>query len=211
VGGEGIISTVAQLEALYGVPNAASTVKEVARLTPEYRRLIEASPFLALATSGPEGLDCSPRGDRPGELIRIQDDRTLLLPDRRGNQRLDSLRNVVQDPRVALLCLIPGRNETLRINGRAALSADPALCARLAMDGKLPVTVLVVHIEVVYFQCARALLRSQLWNPAAWPDLGKQPTAGQLLAQGNGHGYTTPFDGQAYDAALPQRQRDTLY
>ena len=204
------VRTLAALAALYGQPGEASLRKETSSLTPAYRAMLAASPLVVLATSGPGGLDASPRGD-PGSVLVVQDEHTLLLPDRRGNQRLDSLRNLVDDPRVALLCLIPGRNETLRINGRATLSADPALCQRLAMAGKLPVTVLVIHIEVVYFQCARALQRAQLWTPSAWPDLGTQPSTGQMLASGTGHGFTTPFDGAAYDAALPLRQRDTLY
>ena len=204
------IRSLAALAALYGQPGEASLRKESTVLTPAYQAMLAASPLVVLATSGPGGLDASPRGD-PGSALQVQDERTLLLPDRRGNQRLDSLRNLVDDPRVALLCLIPGRNETLRINGRATLSSDPALRQRLAMDGKLPITVLVIQIEVVYFQCSRALLRSQLWTPAAWPDLAGQPTAGQLLASGSGHGFTTPFDGAAYDAALPLRQRDSLY
>ena len=204
------VRNLADLAALYGQPGETSLRKESPVLTPAYRAMLAASPLVVLATSGPGGLDASPRGD-PGSALVVQDEHTLLLPDRRGNQRLDSLRNLVDDPRVALLCLIPGRNETLRINGRATLSTDPALRQRLAMDGKLPITVLVIHIEVVYFQCARALQRSQLWNPTAWPDLGQQPSAGQLLASGSGHGFDTPFDGAAYDAALPDRQRDTLY
>ena len=212
VGGDAAhrVANLAALAALYGQPGEASLRKEAPALTPAYQAMLAASPLVVLATSGPGGLDASPRGD-PGSALVVQDERTLLLPDRRGNQRLDSLRNLVDDPRVALLCLIPGRNETLRINGRASLNTDPALRQRLAMDGKLPVTVLVIQIEVVYFQCSRALLRSQLWNPAAWPDLAAQPSAGQLLASGSGHGFTTPFDGAAYDAALPQRQRDSLY
>ena len=204
------IRSLAGLAALYGQPGEALLRKESAVLTPAYQAMLAASPLVVLATSGPGGLDASPRGD-PGSALQVQDERTLLLPDRRGNQRLDSLQNLVQDPRVALLCLIPGRNETLRINGRATVSSDPALCERLAMDGKPPVTVLVIAIEVVYFQCARALLRSQLWNPAAWPDLGQQPSAGQSLASGKGRGFDSAFDGAAYDAALPQRQRETLY
>lgn len=204
------VRQLAELAALYGQPAETSLRKESPVLTPAYQAMLAASPLVVLATSGPGGLDASPRGD-PGSAVVVQDERTLLLPDRRGNQRLDSLRNLMDDPRVALLCLIPGRNETLRINGRATLSTDPALRQRLAMDGKLPITVLVVQIEVVYFQCARALQRAQLWNPAAWPDLGQQPSAGQLLASGSGHGFTSPFDGAAYDAALPLRQRDSLY
>jgi len=187
-------------------PSEASLVKESPRLLPGYRALLEASPFVVLASVGPDGLDASPRGD-PAPALVVQDERTLLLPDRRGNNRLDSLRNVVADGRVALLCLIPGRNETLRINGHATLSSDAALCQRLAMDGKAPASVLVIHIEVVYFQCARALLRSGLWRPETWPDAASLPSAGRLLAQAS----AGQFDGAAYDAALPQRQRDSLY
>lgn len=201
---------LADLAALYGQPGERSLQKEAPVLIPAYRAMLAASPLVVLATSGPGGLDASPRGDL-GSALLVQDERTLLLPDRRGNQRLDSLRNLVDDPRLALLCLIPGRNETLRINGRGTLSTDPALLERLAIDGKRPVTVLVIQIEVVYFQCARALQRAQLWTPSAWPDLGQQPSAGQLLASGSGHGFATPFDGAAYDAALPSRQRDSLY
>lgn len=200
------IDTPAQLAALYGQPSEAALRKESPRLTEPYRRLLEASPFLVLATSGPDGLDASPRGD-PAPAVVVQDDRTLLLADRRGNHRLDSLRNIVADPRVALLCLIPGSSETLRINGHARLSTDPALLARLAMDGKPPATVVVVTIDVVFFQCARALMRSQLWVPATWPMRSSLPTAGQMLTAATGGS----FDGAAYDAALPQRQAGSLY
>src|SRR5687767_12678028 len=120
------ISSLAELEALYDQPTEASLLKEMDRIIPEYRALIEAAPFAALATQGPEGLDCSPRGDAPG-FVRVQDEKTLLLPDRRGNNRIDSLRNIVRDPQVALLFLIPGIGETLRVNGRAVISVEPAL------------------------------------------------------------------------------------
>lgn len=200
------VCSESQLALHYGQPGEASLRKESPTLIAPYRALLEASPFVVLATTGPGGLDASPRGDA-GQVLVVQDERTLLLPDRRGNHRLDSLRNIVADPRVALLCLVPGTNETLRINGRAHLSTDAALCQRLAMDGKPPATVVVVHIEVVYFQCARALMRSQLWNPATWPDRAGLPTAGQMLTAATQGG----FDGAAYDAALPQRQRDSLY
>lgn len=202
----GPVHSVEQLAALYGQPSEAALIKESAVLTSAYRALLEASPFVVLATSGPGGLDASPRGD-PAPVLVVQDERTLLLPDRRGNHRLDSLRNIVADPRVALLCLVPGTSETLRINGRAVVSADPALCQRLAMAGKPPATVVVISIDVVYMQCARALARSQLWNPATWPARDSLPSAGQMLS-GASQGR---FDGAAYDAALPLRQGDSLY
>src|ERR1700675_4323872 len=146
-----IIATTEQLEAIYGIPNDASTVKVANRVTPQYRVLIEKSPFAALATAGPEGLDCSPRGDLAG-FVRIHDEKTLMMPDRRGNNRVDSLRNIVRDPRLALLFLIPDSGSTLRINGRAQVSADPALLASFKMDGKLPRTVIVMTVAEIYFQ-----------------------------------------------------------
>jgi PPOX class probable FMN-dependent enzyme len=198
---------LAALEALYDQsPAQASILKEKDRVVPVYRALIEASPFAALATRGPEGLDCSPRGDGPG-FIRVRDDRTLLLPDRRGNNRIDSLRNIVRDPQVALLFLIPGLGETLRVNGRAAISVEPALLESFSVDGKAPKSVLVIAVEAVYFQCARAIVRSDLWNPHKHVARSALPSAGQILAALSRSG----FDGEAYDRALPERQRATLY
>src|SRR5450432_725213 len=144
-----IIATIEELEAIYGHPNDASTVKVAGRITPPYRILIEKSSFAALATVGPEGLDCSPRGDLPG-FVRIHDEKTLMMPDRRGNNRIDSLRNIVRDPHVALMFLIPGSGTTLRINGRAHVSADPDLLASFKMDGKAPRTVVVMTVEEIY-------------------------------------------------------------
>ena len=161
-----IVGTIEQLEAIYGYPNDASTVKVADRVTPSYRTLMDNSPFVALATVGPEGMDCSPRGDLPG-FVRIHDEKTLMMPDRRGNNRCDSLRNIVRDPRVALLFLIPGSGSTLRVNGCAHVSADPDLLASFKMDGKAPRTVIVMTVEEVYFQCARAIGRSDLWNPTS--------------------------------------------
>src|ERR1700748_3056719 len=174
-----VIATIEQLEAIYGVPGPASTVKVADRVTPLYRILIEKSPFAALATAGPEGLDCSPRGDLPG-FVRIHDDKTLMMPDRRGNNRVDSLRNVVRDPRVALLFLIPGSGSTLRVNGRAHVSTDADLLASFAVDGQAPRSVIVVTVGEVYFQCARAIVRSDLWNPDKHVDPKALPTPGQI-------------------------------
>ncbi len=201
-----VVTDLADLEALYGEVNPNSLAKETPLLTPAYRTWIEAAPFLVLATAGPGGLDCSPRGDTRGQLFVIQDDATLLLPDRRGNNRLDSLRNIVADPRVAMLFLNPGIDETLRVNGRAMISTDPALKDRFAVDGKLPQTVLVISIAAVYFQCARALIRSRLWDPDARWDKSRVPTAGGMTRAA-----TPSFDAASYDAALPARQRATLY
>jgi PPOX class probable FMN-dependent enzyme len=200
------IATIAELEALYGVPGEASTAKESPVITDSYRRLIEASPFVALATSGPEGLDCSPRGDA-GAVVRIRDEKTLLLPDRRGNDRIDTLRNIVRDPRVALLFLIPGSGSTLRVNGAAHVSADPALIASFAVDGKPPRTVTVIHVETVYFQCARAIVRSKLWDVATQGVAAGLPTPGTILAELSDN----RVGGAEYDRTWPERARQTLW
>ncbi len=200
------ITSVEELEALYGQPSEASLVKEVACIAPEYRAMIEASPFAVLATCGPEGLDCSPRGDLPG-FVRVHDEQTLLLPDRRGNNRADSLKNIVRDPRVGLLFLIPGIDMTLRVNGHAFLSTDPELLASFAVEDKAPRCVVVIQVDAVYFQCARALLRSDLWNPANFRDADSLPTAGQILAALS----EKRVGGQEYDRAWPERARASLW
>jgi len=200
------IDTIEALEALYGTPNLASTAKVADHVTPHYRRLIEASPFCVLATAGPEGLDASPRGDAHG-LVRIADDRTLLLPDRRGNNRVDSLRNIVRDGRVALLCLIPGSGTTLRVNGRAHLSIEPDLLASFAVEGAAPRSVIVIAVEEIYFQCARAVVRAGLWDPSRHAALGTLPTPGEILATMS-DGRT---GGEAYDREWPARAARTMW
>jgi len=200
------IATIERLEAIYERPLETSTVKEIAHLTPQYRALIEASPFVALATSGPEGLDCSPRGDA-GSVVRIHDERTLMLPDRRGNNRIDSLRNIVRDPRVALLFLIPGSGTTMRVNGRAHLRDDAELLESFAMEGKPPRSVIVVEIDSVYFQCARAVIRADLWNAAKHVDPARLPTPGAILAALS----QERIGGEAYDKAWPERARQSMW
>jgi uncharacterized protein len=200
------ITSLEELDALYGVPAEASFVKEVGHVTPHYRAFIEASPFAVVATSGPEGLDCSPRGDRPG-FVRVADPRTLLLPDRRGNNRVDSLRNIVRDPRVSLLFLIPGVTNTLRVIGRALLSTEPDLLASFTVEGQAPRSVIVVSVESVYFQCARALIRSELWNPANYVEPSCLPMPGQILAALTDN----RVGGEEYDRAWPERARQTLW
>jgi PPOX class probable FMN-dependent enzyme len=201
-----IIATIKDLEAIYGQPNEASTVKVADRVTPHYRVLIEKSPFVALATIGPEGLDCSPRGDLPG-FVRIHDDKTLMMPDRRGNNRVDSLRNIVRDPKVALLFLIPGAGSTLRVNGRARVSVDPELLASFRVDGKAPRTVVVMTVNEIYFQCARAIVRAELWNPDKRVDPADLPSPGQILAEMSHN----RVGGQDYDKAWPERARQSLW
>ena len=198
------VTRVEQLEALFGEAGDASLRKEVSAVHPVYRALIEASPFAVLATSGAGGLDASPRGDPPGFVV-VEDEKTLLIPERRGNNRIDSLRNLVEDPRIALLFLIPGHGETLRVNGRARLSVDPALLERFLMEGKAPKCVIVMHVDAVYFQCARAIHRAGLWQAAA--DRPALPTPGRLLAALS----DGAFDDVTYDRDLPARQKSTLY
>lgn len=203
------IETIEQLEQIYGSYadiGEASTAKVADRITPQYRRLIEVSPFAALATTGPEGLDCSPRGDLPG-FVRIHDDKTLMMPDRRGNNRVDSLRNIVRDPRVALLFLIPGAGTTLRINGEARLTTDPDLLASFAVTDKAPRTVIVLTVGEIYFQCARAIVRSDLWNPDKRVDPATLPTPGEILAEMSAQ----RVGGADYDRAWPERARKTMW
>lgn len=201
-----LITTLGQLEALYGPANPASLVKETDVITAQYRAFIEASPFAVLATSGPEGLDCSPRGDGRG-FVRVKDDKTLLLPDRRGNNRIDSLRNIVRDPRVSLLFMVPGVGVTFRVIGRAVLRTDTELRERFAVDGKPPTTVIEVSVEQAYTQCPKALIRSDLWNPERYRQASELPSVGQINEQIT----EGAFDGAAYDAAYPERIRQTIY
>jgi PPOX class probable FMN-dependent enzyme len=202
------IDTEQDLQALFAPVGEASVRKEVDYLHPVYREWIAASPFVLLATSGSGGLDVSPRGD-PAPVVRIVDDKTLLLPERRGNNRIDSLRNIVHDPRVALLFLIPGTGETLRVNGTARISVEPELLNSFAVGGALPKCVLQITVSEVFFHCARAMQRSGLWAKCVKEGDAKArvPTAGEILSalsQGQ-------LGGEKYDADLPDRQRSTLY
>lgn len=200
------ISNIESLERLYGKPAAASVKKEITYLHPHYRKFIEASPFVVLATSGKDGLDVSPRGD-PAGFVSVVDEKTLLLPDRRGNNRIDSLRNIVSDPRVALIFLIPGVGETLRVNGQAKILIDPALLEQFSVDEKLPRSVLQVNVESVFFQCSRAILRSKLWDPDQQLGRGMLPSLGTILAElSDGE-----INGEQYDAELPGRIKTTMY
>jgi PPOX class probable FMN-dependent enzyme len=201
-----VVESVAELEALFGPVGEASIRKEVPFLHAHYQALIKASPFAVLATASPEGLDVSPRGD-PAGFVEVQDERTLLLPERRGNNRVDSLRNVLADPRVALLFLVPGVGETLRVNGRATVSVEPALLERLAVNGQAPRCVLVVRVETAFFQCSRAVVRANLWQPVPADAPRPVPTAGEMLQALTQAG----IDGESYDRALPERVRATLY
>jgi PPOX class probable FMN-dependent enzyme len=204
------ITTIEQLEAIYQLPAATmpAMVKELDHISDHYRRFIEVSPFVVLATAGPngEGLDCSPRGD-PAGFVRVVDKKTVMIPDRRGNNRADSLRNIITDGRIALLFLIPGIGGTLRINGRATLSTDPELCQSFMMEGKLPRCVIVIKADSVYTQCPKALVRSDLWNPDKHVPKSALPSSGEIM-QALSKG---AIDGKEYDASYPARLKETIY
>lgn len=198
-----MIETVEQLEALYGSPKAPSLVKVADHVTAEYGAFIKAAPFVALSTVGPEGLDCSPRGDN-GQVVFIEDDNTLSLPDWRGNNRIDSLRNIIRDLRVSLMFLVPGSNTIVRVNGQGRISDAPDLLQRFAKSGKTPRTVLLITIGEIYFQCARAVMRAGLWDSNPAPAL---PSAGDILASmTNGE-----IGGSEYDKTWPARAEKTLW
>jgi PPOX class probable FMN-dependent enzyme len=202
----GVVRTIGELEGLYGEPVRTSVIKEVDRLTDLHRAYVDAAPFVVVATAGPGGLDCSPRGD-PAGFVRVADDRTLLIPDRRGNNRLDTLRNLVADPRIALLILVPGVDVTLRVNGTAEIRTDEELRASFAVADKVPATVVVVTTTSVYTQCPKALIRSRLWDASMHRDPSELPTPGRLLEAITGGA----IDGRQHDADYPDRIRRTIY
>jgi hypothetical protein len=200
------IKSIEELEKLYEMPRLASRVKEIDYISDDYKVFIDKSPFVVIATVGPEGLDCSPRGD-PAGFVRVRDKRTVLIPDRRGNNRLDTLRNIVRDPRISLLFMIPGIGTTLRINGHAEIRDDAALCAEFRMQGKLPHTVLSVTANSVYYQCPKALERSRLWSADAQIARSEVPSMGAILenlSKGN-------IDAAEFDKAYPARLKAEIY
>lgn len=198
-----ILSDLDALHALYGSPGSASLDKVARRMTPLYRRWIMASRFCILSTVGPEGTDGSPRGD-DSPVVQELDPHTLLLPDWRGNNRLDSLRNIVRDGRVSLLFMVPGSANVVRVNGTARLSVDPELTGRFDQQGRQPTCVVVIDIAEIHTQCARALLRSGLWGDVPPPDL---PTTGQILVEQT----DGAFDGETYDRDWPDRAARTMW
>lgn len=195
------IDTLEELESLYGAPMQAALDKVVREMTPVYRQWIEASRFVVLSTVGPEGTDGSPRGD-DGPVVRIAGPKTLLLPDWRGNNRIDTLRNIVRDGRISAMFMVPGSTVVVRVNGVAVLTADEALRAQFEKQGKLPATVMVITIGEMYFQCAKAVLRSNLWS-AARPEV---PTQGRFIKE-----MQTDLDVEAYDAGYPEYARGRFW
>ena len=196
------VTDVAELEAIYGAPGEASIVKVADHLTPLYRKWIMASRFCILSTVGPEGTDASPRGD-DGPVVAELDAHTLAMPDWRGNNRMDSLRNIVRDGRVSVMFMVPGSNNVVRVNGAGRVRVDADVCGRFTENGRAPRSVILVEIAEVYSQCARALMRSGLWGDVAAPDL---PSVGALLAEAK-----EGFDGASYDAEWGARAEKTMW
>ena len=198
-----ILTDIAALETLYDQPAANALKKVFSEITPLYQQWIEASRFLVLATVGPEGVDASPRGD-DGAVVVIGDSKTILLPDWRGNNRLDSLRNIVRDGRISLMFMVPGCNNVVRVNGTAVLSVDPALCERFDKAGKGPTCVIQISVKEIYFQCAKALMRSNLWTSE--DESAKVPTAGQFLGE-----LDQQLNVKSYDENYPDYAKDKMW
>ncbi len=201
-----LLTTVEQLEAHYGHARGPAVIKEIDHINDSYRKLIEAAPFVAIATGGPEGLDCSPKGD-PAGFVHVLDEKTLAIPDRPGNNRIDGFRNIVRDPRIALLFLIPGVSETMRVNGRASISIDPDLLQRFVINGKLPRSVMLIHVETAFSHCAKAIVRSKLWDEATKVDRKSLPSPGDMIAEISGG----KLGGEALDRKMPELIKATLY
>jgi len=199
------ITDLHDLLALYGQSPEGAIAKEQPVIGEHYRALIESSPFCALATVGPDGLDCTPRGDDPG-FVRVVDERTLEMPDRKGNNRLDSLKNILSDPHVALLFLIPGRKETMRVNGRATIVTDAETLAAHAVDGKAPATVIRIAVDTAFYQCGKATMRAGLWDPDRWPALSRLPSTGTISAT-----FRQGVDVEDYDRHLERRLREDMF
>jgi len=201
-----VLRSVEELEAVYGHPKGGAVFKEITFLNAHYRAFIEASPFVVLASAGPGGLDCSPKGDGPG-FVRVLDDNTLAIPDRPGNNRIDTLRNLVVDARLALLFFVPSRSETLRVNGRAVISIDGELLASFAVEGRPPRSIIRVTVEAAYVHCAKAFMRSKLWDRVAKGERPDLPSMGEMMALLSQHS----VDATAYDREAPERLKATLY
>jgi PPOX class probable FMN-dependent enzyme len=200
------VTTLEVLGTLYSRPLDRVLKKELDYIDELGRAFIAASPFVVLATGGGQGLDCSPKGDKPG-FVQVEDDgRTLLIPDRPGNNRIDGLKNLIEDQRVGLIFLAPGANEIFRVNGHARISFDPKLTARFAVDGKQPRTVIVVTVDQAFQHCPKALIRSDLWKAGAGGRPDAVPTHGDFAAARNDE-----IDSVAFNAEYAKRIPKELY
>ncbi len=198
------VTTEAQLRELYAEPHELAVKKVSPRVEATARAWIAASPFCILSTVGSRGVHATPRGDAPG-FVAVEPDGTLLIPDRRGNNRLDALRDILEDDRVSVIFFVPGASEVLRVHGTARISADPALTARFVERGKAPTTVLVVTVHDLFMQCAKSIMRSRLWDAKKRPE--GLPTMGQLIASHSGR----DLDTATYDRDAPARLEQTMY
>lgn len=200
------ITTEEQLRQVYRQPAGRAVTKQMSALEKHSRRFIELSPFLVLSSTGPDGLgDATPRGEEPG-FVQVLDDNTIAIPDRPGNNRLDTLTNLLTHPGVGLIFFIPGVNETLRINGTAEIRTDADLLARFEVRGKLPASVLVVHVNEAYLHCAKALMRSNLWSPDAQAAARPLPTIAEMIRDQAGD--DVPLES---DADMRARYAKVLY
>lgn len=199
------ITDKAVLRDHYGEPGKLSTGKTLAGLDKHCRNFIAASPFLVIGSSAADGADVSPKGDVPG-FVAVLDDNTLLIPDRRGNNRVDTLDNILENPCVAVIFLVPGMNETLRVNGRASITTDPALLEPLTVQGKVPRSGILVAIDEAFLHCAKALIRSKLWDPATQIDRKEFPTLGRMLAD-----QIEGVEVAAADALVEESSKNQLY
>ncbi|MEP0203584.1 MAG: pyridoxamine 5'-phosphate oxidase family protein [Halioglobus sp.] len=203
------VESLQQLEQAYGPVVERALWKEIDHLNGHYQQFIEHSPFLVLATHGEKGVDCSPRGD-PAGFVRVVDATCIQIPDRRGNNRLDSLRNIVTNPSVGIIFFVPGSGETVRVSGQAEILLDEVLRASFAIDGKAASSVISIRIEKAYFQCQKAIARSGLWDSTGWGDKDAVPSAGQMakvFADAKG----LEFDAEEYDRNYPEHMKKTIY
>jgi PPOX class probable FMN-dependent enzyme len=204
------IDSIEMLESVYQLPPGERSIwKEIDHINELYRQFIEASPFLVLATSGEQGVDCSPRGDPPG-FVRVATPRCIQIPDRKGNNRLDSMRNIVVNPNVGIIFLIPNVGETIRVSGKAEILVDDELCDSFSVNGKPASSVLSITVEKAYYQCQKALVRSKLWDSQSYVERAELPSAGQMTQYFSAeHG--TEFDGQSYDNGYADHMTKTIY
>lgn len=203
------INSIDELEQVYGPPMDRALWKEIDHINDHYRTFIEHAPFLVLATSGAKGIDCSPRGD-PAGFVRVVDEKHIQIPDRRGNNRLDSLRNIVENPAVGVIFLIPNVGETIRIRGRAEIIVDSELCESFAINGKPASTVLSITVEKAYYQCQKAIARSKLWDPSTYVERRTLPTAGEMSKVFSAS-RNVDFDAEQYDKNYPEHMQKTIY
>ena len=193
------IETESDLAALYGPVHPLAAAKEINRLDHHCRRWLEMTPFILFATTNGAQLDVSPKGDAPG-FVKVEDDRHVLIPDWPGNNRIDGLRNIVRNPAVALIAIIPNVKETLRINGRATIHDDEALRALFTTRGKLPITVTRIEVQTIFLHCPKAFMRSGLWDADTWPERSELPTLGEILKD------HTKSDAEPESAAAQERR-----